>query len=115
MRFGTTELLILLVVVIRIVLPVILLGIVAYSLLKMAKNQKYNKKHSNTIKSISERLKEIRIQHGYSQEYVATKLSVSRQAVSKWENGTSEPSTSNLLLLADLYGVSVDELLGRVR
>ena len=87
MRFGTTELLVLLIIVVIIVLPTILLGIGAYSLLKIARNQKYNKQHSNTIKSISERLKEIRIQHGYSQEYLATKLSVSRQAVSKWENG----------------------------
>ena len=47
----------------------------------------------------------------YTQEYVAEALGVSRQAVSKWENGTSEPSTSNLMALAKLYGLSVDELL----
>ena len=42
---------------------------------------------------------------------MAEALGVSRQAVSKWENGTSEPSTSNLMALAKLYGLSVDELL----
>ena len=43
--------------------------------------------------------------------YVAETLGVSRQAVSKWENGTSDPSTSNLCALAKLYGVPVEELL----
>ena len=42
---------------------------------------------------------------------MAEALGVSRQAVSKWENGTSEPSTANLMALAKLYGLSVDELL----
>ena len=42
---------------------------------------------------------------------VAETLGVSRQAVSKWENGTSDPSTSNLCALAKLYGIPVEELL----
>ena len=42
---------------------------------------------------------------------MAEALGVSRQAVSKWENGTAEPSTSNLLALAKLYEVDVGELL----
>ena len=42
-----------------------------------------------------------------TQEQVAEALGVSRQAVSKWENGTAEPSTSNLLALARLYGVDL--------
>ena len=42
---------------------------------------------------------------------MAETLGVSRQAVSKWENGTSDPSTANLMALAKLYGLSVDELL----
>lgn len=46
-----------------------------------------------------------------TQEFVAETLGVSRQAVSKWENGTSDPSTSNLISLAKLYGVSSEELL----
>ena len=40
---------------------------------------------------------------------------MSRQAVSKWENGTSDPSTVNLLALAKLYGVAADELLREVQ
>lgn len=46
-----------------------------------------------------------------TQEFVSETLGVSRQAVSKWENGVSDPSTSNLIALAKLYGVSAEELI----
>ena len=49
-----------------------------------------------------------------TQEFVAESLGVSRQAVSKWENDTSDPSTSNLLAIAKLFGVSAAELLKNV-
>ena len=63
--------------------------------------------------SFAERLKTLRTEHGFSQEYVAEQLGVSRQAVSKWETGASEPSTANLRALAALYQVSMDDLVGR--
>ena len=50
-----------------------------------------------------------------TQEFVAESLGVSRQAVSKWENGTSDPSTSNLLALAKLFHVDPGELLTGVK
>lgn len=62
-------------------------------------------------KSLGEVLKENRLRSQMTQEFVSETLGVSRQAVSKWENGTSDPSTSNLLALAKLYGVSAEELL----
>ena len=49
-----------------------------------------------------------------TQEFVAESLGVSRQAVSKWETDTSDPSTSNLLAIAKLFGVSAAELLKNV-
>mgnify|MGYP001081476259 CR=1 FL=1 len=58
------------------------------------------------------RLYELRKQHGYSQDELAEMLNVSRQAVSKWERSESSPDTDNLIALARLYGVSLDELLG---
>jgi len=61
--------------------------------------------------SLGEALKAHRQNCGMTQEYVAESLGISRQAVSKWENGTSEPSTSNLIALARLYGISVETLL----
>ena len=64
--------------------------------------------------SLSAALKAHRTDRGFTQEYVAEALGVSRQAVSKWENGTSDPSTANLMALAKLYGLSVDELLRQV-
>lgn len=66
-------------------------------------------------KPLCEILKEYRIRHNMTQEFIAEQLDVSRQAVSKWENGTSDPSTSNLIALAKLYGVSVDEMLKAVQ
>lgn len=62
-------------------------------------------------KSLGEVLKENRLRCKMTQEFVSETLGVSRQAVSKWENGTSDPSTSNLIALAKLYGVSSEELL----
>ena len=46
-----------------------------------------------------------------TQKFVAESLGVSRQAVSKWESGASDPSTTNLMALAKLFGVSAEELL----
>lgn len=65
-------------------------------------------------RSLGEALKAHRARCGMTQEYVAQSLGVSRQAVSKWESGVSDPSTVNLLALAKLYGVSADELLREV-
>ena len=50
-----------------------------------------------------------------SQQALAGLMNVTHQAVSKWENGTSDPSTSNLLALAKLYEISVEELLKEVQ
>ena len=66
-------------------------------------------------RSLGEVLKEHRTRYGMTQEFVAESLSVSRQAVSKWENGTADPSTSNLLKLATLYGISPEELIRSVQ
>lgn len=60
---------------------------------------------------IAERLAKRRREAGYSQENLAEQLGVSRQAVSKWERSESSPDTDNLIALAQLYGVSLDELL----
>ena len=60
---------------------------------------------------LSERLVRLRKQKGLSQFDVAESLHISRQAISKWESGSSIPSTDNLRLLGNLYGVTVDILL----
>lgn len=60
---------------------------------------------------IANRLVELRRERGLSQEDLAARLGVSRQAVSKWERCESSPDTDNLIALAKLYGVSLDSLL----
>ena len=60
---------------------------------------------------IANRLQKLRKEKGYSQEQLALELGISRQAVSKWERAESSPDTDNLILLARLYNVSLDELL----
>lgn len=60
-----------------------------------------------------DRMKECREKAGYSQKFVAITVGVSPPQVCKWEAGVTQPSRKNLQALADLYGVSVDYLLGR--
>lgn len=81
------------------------------ALLKYLRSDKGRRGSPEQAGNLGEALKARRTAAGYTQEYVAETLGVSRQAVSKWENGASEPSTANLMALAKLYGLSVDELL----
>ena len=67
-----------------------------------------------TRKSLGEVLKKYRTDNKMTQEFVAESLGVSRQAVSKWEQGISEPSTSNMIALAKLYRVTPEELLKNI-
>ncbi len=60
---------------------------------------------------IADRLVELRKKNGFSQEQLAEKLGLSRQAVSKWERAEASPDTDNLICLAKIYNVSLDELL----
>lgn len=65
-------------------------------------------------RSLAEVLRSHRERCKMTQEFVAEKVGVSRQAVSKWEQGASEPSTTNLVKLARLYGVDPADLLREV-
>ena len=53
----------------------------------------------------------LRKKHGWSQEEFAEKLDVSRQAISRWENGTALPDAQNILQISKLFGVTTDYLL----
>ena len=61
---------------------------------------------------LGKKLYELRKKNGLSQEELAARLGVSRQAVSKWECGESLPDTDNLITISRMYGVSLDELVG---
>lgn len=78
-------------------------------------NSKETRQQKQVVKkSLGELLRENRIRCKMTQEFVSETLGVSRQAVSKWENGTTDPSTSNLIAIAKLYGISAEELLRSV-
>lgn len=61
----------------------------------------------------NERIYELRKEGGFTQEEIAAELNVSRQTVSNWETGTAQPTIDKAIELANLYGVSMDELIGK--
>ncbi|MDO4280171.1 MAG: helix-turn-helix transcriptional regulator [Peptococcaceae bacterium] len=104
--------------VINLVIFVALVAVAGYvlwlvirALRKYIGSQEVREAKSRTRQSLGEVLRAERAAHKMTQEFVAESLGVSRQAVSKWENGSSDPSTTNLLALAKLYGTSVEALL----
>ena len=104
-----------------ILMEIAFIGLILYLLIlliralrKYLKSNEVRKENAVVMKSLGEVLKEHRMNRQMTQEFVAEHLGVSRQAVSKWENGTSDPSTSNLLALAKLYGIDAAELLRNV-
>ena len=106
------------IIVLFVLIGILLVGVGIYLLVLLIKAlRKYlrsgdvRKEASTVQKSLGEALKGHRVRCKMTQEFVAERLSVSRQAVSKWENGTSDPSTSNLLALAKLYEIPAEELL----
>lgn len=118
MLMASTSIILLLVVTLA---RLAILGLVVYAVMQGIKVlKKYNrseevrKEKAEVRRSLGEVLKEHRVRCKMTQEFVAESLGVSRQAVSKWETGTADPSTSNLLALAKLFGISAEELLRSV-
>lgn len=92
-------------------LLIYLLVLIIRALRKYIKSAPIREENRAVRGSLAEKLREHRVRCKMTQEFVAEALGVSRQAVSKWENGASDPSTANLIALAKLYGVSPEELL----
>lgn len=90
---------------------VYLFVLIIKALRKYINSKEVREEKTQIKKSLAETLRENRVRCKMTQEFVAEAIGVSRQAVSKWENGTTDPSTSNLLELAKLYGVQAEELL----
>ena len=61
--------------------------------------------------TVGEKIAKLRKQAGLSQEAFAERLGISRQAVSKWENGTAQPTNENLAQIARLFDVTMSSLL----
>ena len=85
--------------------------LVIRALRKYLRSGEVRREKSETRRSLGETIKAHRMRCQMTQEFVAEALGVSRQAVSKWERGAADPSTSNLLALAKLFGVPAEELL----
>ena len=112
-HLGTADLLLLVVALIRLVLPLIIGVLLIKALIKYLNSDK----GANPVikKSLGQVIKNHREAKGYTQEFVAEKLGVSRQAVSKWEKGTTEPSTSNLFALANLFDMPIEEFMKEIQ
>lgn len=85
--------------------------LIVKALKKYVNSKEVREEKKAVAKSLGEALNENRIRCQMTQEFVAETLGVSRQSVSKWENGSSDPNTSNLIALAKLYKISPEELL----
>lgn len=81
------------------------------ALKKYIKSESVRKEKQENARSLGEVLKQHRTDCKMTQEFVAETLGVSRQAVSKWESGVSDPSTTNLIALAKLYDVEAEDLI----
>ena len=92
-----------------------LFALIVRALLKYIKSKDVRHEKSETRKSLGEALKSHRTSCKMTQEFVAEAVGVSRQAVSKWESGVSDPSTSNLIALAKLFNISAEDLLREVK
>lgn len=99
-------------------IALLLFGLSAYALVlgiralrKYVRSAPVRREQSLVRRTLAEKLRDNRTRCKMSQEFVAEAVGVSRQAVSKWETGASDPSTANLLALAKLYGVTAEELL----
>lgn len=95
--------------------PVIYLFVLAVKALrKYVRSSDVRKEKKTVQKTLGTAIKDHRTRCKMTQEFVAESIGVSRQAVSKWESGASDPSTSNLFALAKLFGISTQELLADV-
>ncbi len=101
--------------IVAVALLVYFLRLVIKALKTYIRSKEVREEKAKVAKSLGEVLKQHRTECKMTQEFVAEALGVSRQAVSKWENGTSDPSTTNLMAIAKLFGVSTEELLKEVR
>ena len=71
------------------------------------------KQEESNMESFGNRLAEIRKQHNLTQNDIAEKLDISPQAVSKWENDLTSPDIDTLIKLAEIFNISIDELVGK--
>ena len=113
MVYGTWIIFLLNLLIRAVIIGIIVLLIKA--LRKYLKSDETRQEQKIIRRSLAEVLKSHRTRCKMTQEFVAEALGISWQAVSKWESGVSEPSTSHLIALANLYGVKPEDILREVK
>lgn len=107
-----------LIYVVLAVIPYLVIAYVVFLLIralrKYLKSEPVRREKQEKARTLGEVIKRRRTECRMTQEFVAEALGVCRQAVSKWESGASDPSTTNLLALAKLLGAEPEELLREV-
>ena len=114
MQFTLTRFIILIIWILRIAITAGIIYVFVKVIKRIQKTTPIKKEKSETAKTLGEIIKQHRIECKMTQEFVAEAIGVSRQAVSKWESGISDPSTSNLIALAKLFNINADSLMKEI-
>lgn len=93
------------------ILVIIALIMLILALLKYLKTNEIRNEYRKEAQSLGYIIYKHRIEAGMSQEILSQRLGITRQAISKWENGTSDPSATNLMALADIFKIKVEDML----
>ena len=115
MNSGLFQYLMIAMWLVGVAIIIYVVSLIIKALRKYTKSAPVRKERAENARTLGEVLKQHRVDCKMTQEFVAETLGVSRQAVSKWESGVSDPSTTSLMALAKLFGVEAEELLKKAR
>ena len=115
MNSGLFQYLMIAMWLVGVAIIIYVVSLIIKALRKYTKSAPVRKERAENARTLGEAQKQHRVDCKMTQEFVAETLGVSRQAVSKWESGVSDPSTTNLMALAKLFGVEAEELLKKAR
>ncbi len=97
-----------------IVATVYVVYLLIKALRKYLSSRPEREERRENAKHIGQVIKKHRVRCNMTQEFLADRLGVSRQAVSKWEKGQSDPSTTNLIALAKIFDITPEEMLKEI-
>ena len=97
-----------------IVATVYVMYLLIKALRKYLSSRPEREERRENAKHIGQVIKNHRVRCNMTQEFLADRLGVSRQAVSKWEKGRSDPSTTNLIALAKIFDITPEEMLKEI-
>ena len=97
-----------------IVATVYVVYLLIKALRKYLSSRPEREERQENAKHIGPVIKNHRVRCNMTQEFLADRLGVSRQAVSKWEKGQSDPSTTNLIALAKIFDITPEEMLKEI-